>query len=104
MIEGKTNDVYCVVKRIGDTKKTKTDKGESEFAILFCEDKETGEDFKLLTSLQAFAEIQEGDLLLLKHFYAKPDKYSDEDEEVFALSKGKHGQLMKIPTKRGEGR
>ena len=87
--------VYCLVKELGKTKKTTTEKGdELEFAIGVCEDKESGEEFKLILGLGAFAELQEEDIVLLKHFVAKPDKYG---EDIFVLSKGLHGQLLTLP-------
>jgi len=99
MLDGPISTVLkIIIKRLGETKKVTNEVGEEyEFAIAGVEDTKTGEEMKMIISLRAFAELQEGDLVYLKHFFAKPDKYED---DKIVLTKGKHGQLITLPKRR----
>jgi hypothetical protein len=89
--------VHARIKEFGETKKSK-DGGE--FAMALCEDVETAQEFNLIMGLEAFAELKENDEIYLKYFYAKPDKYREAN--MMVLSKGKHGQMLVIPKRKGE--
>lgn len=87
-----TRIVHAKIKEFGETKKAKD--SENEFAMALCEDVETAQEFNLIMSMAAFAELKENDELYLKYFYAKPDKYREAD--MMVLSKGKHGQMILV--------
>lgn len=84
--------VHARIKEFGETKKAK--EGGGEFAIALCEDVDTAQDFNIIMSLEAFAELKENDELYIKYFYAKPDRYRETD--MMVLSKGKHGQMIMV--------
>jgi hypothetical protein len=90
--------LHVVIKEFLETKKAK-DTGE-EFAMALIEDSKTGEKYKLIMTIEAFKELKEGDDLYLKYYYAKPDTYSKGAEE-WVLSKGRHGQMIRVAKKRG---
>ena len=92
-VEGVINrTVMAKVLEFKETKKSK--ETQEEFAIVKCEDRETDEQFNLIMSLEAFAELKEGDFLYLKYFYVKHDDY--DPNHIMVLSKGKHGQIVMV--------
>lgn len=87
--------VKAQIKEFKETKKSK--ETNEEFAIAICEDLETGESFKLIMGMETFAVLKDNDTVYLKYYFAKRDTY---EEDMFVLTKGKHGQMILAAAKK----